>query len=303
MIIANNYYIYKHTNLINGKVYIGQTCNSPEKRFGKNGNGYKGCRYFYRAIEFYEWHNFKHEILETNLTHEEADVFEQKYIKKYKSNVSDYGYNLEGGGKYSKVDVTRKCKHEDEIIKYWFYPKKIAQYDLTGNIIKVWKNTKTVSDELNITFSRITECCRGKTKKCGKYIFRYIVNNKLQHKIDGLFIIGQYSLNGKFIKAWNFASDIENELGIKANYILECCDNKRDNVNDFIFTKIYDSKNIPQEINACKVYKRYDKNGIYIDSFSSLNAIRDKLNINPYNISRCISGKQRTYKGYIWKFE
>lgn len=65
--MLNNYCIYKHTNLINGKVYIGQTCQSPEKRFGKNGNGYRGCRYFYNAIECYGWDNFEHEILETNL--------------------------------------------------------------------------------------------------------------------------------------------------------------------------------------------------------------------------------------------
>ena len=61
--LENNYCIYKHTNLINGKVYIGQTCQLPEKRFGKNGNGYKGCRYFYNAIECYGWNNFKHEII------------------------------------------------------------------------------------------------------------------------------------------------------------------------------------------------------------------------------------------------
>ena len=89
--IENKYCIYKHTNLINNKVYIGQTCQLPEKRFGKNGSGYKGCRYFYNAIECYGWDNFKHEILETNLTNEDADTLEQKYIKKYKSNNPNYG--------------------------------------------------------------------------------------------------------------------------------------------------------------------------------------------------------------------
>ena len=92
----NNYCIYKHTNLINNKIYIGQTCQLPEKRFGKNGRGYKSCTYFYRAIECYGWNNFKHEILETNLTANEADVLEKKYIAKYKSNNFEYGYNLEG---------------------------------------------------------------------------------------------------------------------------------------------------------------------------------------------------------------
>jgi hypothetical protein len=37
----NTYLIYKHTNIINNKVYIGQTCqvNNPEIRW-RNGNGY-----------------------------------------------------------------------------------------------------------------------------------------------------------------------------------------------------------------------------------------------------------------------
>ena len=34
-----------------------------------------------------------------------------------------------------------------------------------------------------------------------------------------------------------------------------------------------------------------------------VNDIKDKLNINPYNISRCISGKLNSYKGFIWKYE
>lgn len=97
-------------------------------------------------------------------------------------------------------------------MKYWSYPKKIAQYDLTGNIIKVWKNTKTASDELGIAFSSITDCCSGNRKRAGRYIFRYIINNELYVKIDGLFIIGQYTLDGKFIKVWDFVSDIEDEL-------------------------------------------------------------------------------------------
>ena len=199
--------------------------------------------------------------------------------------------------------MTKKSAFEDEIMKYWHYPKKVAQYDLTGNIINIWKDTRSASDELKITFSRITECCQGKTKRAGKYIFKYIIQNKLEYKIEGLYIIGQYSLDGKFIKVWNFSSEIEDSLGIKAKYILDCCNNKRKSINEYMFIKIYDSKNIPQVITPNKIYKRFDKNGMYIDSFVSLKDIENKLHINPYNISRCISGKLKTYKGFIWKLE
>lgn len=300
----NNYCIYKHTNLINNKVYIGQTCQSPEKRYGKNGSNYRSCRYFYRAIECYGWENFAHEIIVSGLTHEEADKLEQKYIQEYESNNSEYGYNLEGGGTYSKINVTKKSEYEYEIMKYWSYPKKITQYDLTGNIIKVWKNTKTASDELGIPSSTIAGCCSGRTKRAGEYIFRRIINNKLKHKInDGLFMIGQYNLDGTFIRSWNFADDIERELGINKEKILKCINNKVSKVDNFMFIKIYDSKNILSKIKPYKIYKRYTKDGTYIDSFYSLNEIRERLNINPNNISRCISGKQKTYSGYIWRIE
>ena len=32
-------------------------------------------------------------------------------------------------------------------------------------------------------------------------------------------------------------------------------------------------------------------------------SVSKRLNINPYNISRCVSGKLKSYKGYIWKLE
>lgn len=91
--------VYKHTNKVNGKVYIGQTCQDPEDRW-KGGSGYKKCSYFYKAIKKYGWDNFKHEILFNNLTEEEANAIEILMIAYYSSNESEFGYNLYSGGKH-----------------------------------------------------------------------------------------------------------------------------------------------------------------------------------------------------------
>lgn len=103
------YCIYKHTNKINGKIYIGQTCKSPKKRWN-NGAGYKPCTLFYRAIEKYGWDNFEHEILLEDLTLEEANKEETKFIKYFKSNNPKYGYNIREGGSNSPLPQETKDK-------------------------------------------------------------------------------------------------------------------------------------------------------------------------------------------------
>jgi predicted GIY-YIG superfamily endonuclease len=40
------YYLYKHINKINGKIYIGITSQKPEKRWGTNGINYRNNKYF-----------------------------------------------------------------------------------------------------------------------------------------------------------------------------------------------------------------------------------------------------------------
>lgn len=87
-----------HTNILNNKKYIGITSQTTERRFRKNGDGYKRCTLFYRAIQKYGWNNFKHEILIDNLTVYEAKEREIEFINKFKSNDKKFGYNIDRGG-------------------------------------------------------------------------------------------------------------------------------------------------------------------------------------------------------------
>lgn len=89
--------VYCHTNKVNGKKYIGITSTTPNKRWGKNGNKYKG-QMFYCSIEKYGWSSFTHEILYSNLTENEASVKEKSLIKKYKTKNPIFGYNVADGG-------------------------------------------------------------------------------------------------------------------------------------------------------------------------------------------------------------
>jgi len=75
-----NFVVYKHTNIANGKVYIGITSQLPQQRWGKNGSGYKPNTYFWRAIQKYGWDHFTHEILADGLTKEQALAMEKATI-------------------------------------------------------------------------------------------------------------------------------------------------------------------------------------------------------------------------------
>lgn len=88
-------FIYLTTNLINGKIYIGQR----EFLNNKNGNAnYLGSgTYFKRALQKYGKENFRRKILRVCFSQHELSVWEHVYIKKYHSQDPKIGYNIADG--------------------------------------------------------------------------------------------------------------------------------------------------------------------------------------------------------------
>ena len=74
------YTIYKYENVVNQKVYIGQTSLTVEQRAQTDGNNYKQCPRFYNAIKKYGWDNFVVSIIDTAETPEMANELEIYYI-------------------------------------------------------------------------------------------------------------------------------------------------------------------------------------------------------------------------------
>lgn len=106
--------VYIHRNLVNGKVYIGQTCNLSE-RWRCNGKNYLNSTKFYNAIKKYGWDNFSHEVLYDNLNQEAADIIEKELIEKYDS--INNGYNLKEGGARGVLSKNSLKKLGDSIRK------------------------------------------------------------------------------------------------------------------------------------------------------------------------------------------
>lgn len=94
-----NYSVYKHTNKINGKQYIGITKQNPRDRWGNNGRNYQNkCPHFWNAITKYGWDNFEHSVIATNLSKDEACDMEIQLIQENRTQDRNYGYNTLSGG-------------------------------------------------------------------------------------------------------------------------------------------------------------------------------------------------------------
>jgi group I intron endonuclease len=97
--------IYKITNLINGKIYVGQSRYNNENYFGSGHN-------ITRAISKYGKENFKKEILE-HCTVESLCDREVFWIKELNATDISIGYNLHVGGKdYNFSEQHRKSMSE-----------------------------------------------------------------------------------------------------------------------------------------------------------------------------------------------
>jgi group I intron endonuclease len=96
--------IYKVTNLINGKVYIGQTVQDLKERWKGHQSGYSGCVALKFAIQKYGIENFTIEQVDHAYSLEELNKKEGNWIVQMNS-LSPNGYNLKSGG-----DQPRLCQ-------------------------------------------------------------------------------------------------------------------------------------------------------------------------------------------------
>lgn len=126
-------YIYKITNLINGKIYIGQTIKTLEWRWLKHqkdsiGNKYQIDTKFARAIRKYGVDNFQIEEIEHLENCTRKQLTEREHYWVFELHTIENGYNVQdplvscGGNTYAG-------KTEDEMLDI---KEKIRQTKLSG---------------------------------------------------------------------------------------------------------------------------------------------------------------------------
>ena len=195
-------YIYKITNHINGKVYIGQTRNLIEYRWqhhlykGRNPDKPDTDYPLYRAMRKYGLENFS--ILQVEeIDNEFLDERECYWIQQ-ENSLTPNGYNCDLGGK----GVSRY--NYDEILKYYFteanenasetarkfgcslqtilkileandfsakgHKQKIYQISLKdGSIIKEFNSLVEAEKEMNISHTQLWSALNYQAKSAGGY--------------------------------------------------------------------------------------------------------------------------------------
>ena len=322
------YKVYKYTNKVNGKVYIGQTRQSIKDRAKGRGHGYKKCYRFASAIKHYGWDNFECEILHDNLTREEADELEIEYIKYYRDELG-ISYNMEDGGKSKgthqnseevkrMISESMKGKNVGEkngmYVKISPSSKKVYEYDEEFNLINVYDAIQYATKNINISHMTLSKHLykHNLVRACGK-IFSFNEYNKddilndnpydillltIPKTRNGKIAIYQYDLDHNFIKEYKTTKEAI-DTGLLSQSIIDKIREYPYEHNGYIWTRSDTNFDIFKDTktNACLTRRdplrckinKYDLNGNYICSYEYMKDIKRSENITTIVINKILN--------------
>ena len=152
----NKIYIYKRTNLINNKVYIGQTINNPEIRWKAEDTSQQAIGV---AVRTYGSENFLNEIIDYASSREELNEKEKYWISYYDSNNKEKGYNRTKGGSggvpstYRKIIIWKSMElafpTEKSIINFLYENQNIYTISQIARFIRIGLRTKKFTFNYN----------------------------------------------------------------------------------------------------------------------------------------------------------
>lgn len=285
--------IYKITNKINGKIYIGETTSSLEQRWkdhckdGKNGSHNKSV--LHDAIHKYGVDNFSIEQID-EVPDEQRFEKETEYIIKYQSLVSQHGYNIvlygTGYGIYNA----------DDFVELW--EQGYTQQEIIDIIGCSQSTVKKFLSSYGVTsFDFKSRAGIESAKKQG-------LNKPIE----------QYSLDGQFIQEWESASDCaRHNIDFIQSGISQACRGEISSYKGYLWKLKADTTPIEVLVQRClntpegckppKKIAQIDKNTKQIVCIynSAAQAARELGIKHKTNI--CLAARKGTLShGYYWEY-
>lgn len=219
--------IYKITNLLNGKSYIGQTSQKVEYRWNDHKNGKTSTENspLKRAIEKYGWDNFSKEVIDTATSFEEALQKEMYWIEYYQTCIPIYGtnsgYNLTRGGE----GVFKITPDQEKLVfELWNQHKNLTQI---GEITKIDRHTvQAILTRLGVSEKEFQ-------------------NSKFYH-YHPVYV---YNLNGQLLNVFNTRNEVcEEYKDISTAQIQNVLSHKKASTHELIFLYEEDIKLLNEHI-------------------------------------------------------
>lgn len=277
----NTYIIYKHTNKINGKVYIGQSKYSLEERSKKNGEGYKTQKKFWNAIQKYGWNNFTHEVLFSNLSKEEANKIEITLIEEYDSIKN--GYNVrKGGSNFNYNESSYQNSNSNFLGK-----KHTEEYKIyMSNLMKEKWNNNNYKEKTKENMKKNHANCNGKNNSQSKEV--YCIEKNIS-----AFSCGEMAKKLNFDPVQGGKSIARVARGERKTYknlhFIWANEKNEEKISEIIKEH---TKGIAKKVKCIETNKIYN---------SIKEASRDTL-ADASSISKCCNGIQKTAKKLHWEW-
>lgn len=273
-------YIYKITNLLNNKVYIGQTTRTIQKRFSEHVDEYRINTALKRAIQKYGKSNFCIQELE-KCDNSILDQREQYWIAVFDA-YGKSGYNETIGG-----SGNRKYNYSEKDFQEW---------------IKLWKDGNTIGDISKITgFPYETISCILNSQPNFKKITQSYITSRIRSS-KGVKII-KYDLDCKYIASFDTAIDAAHSVNINnSSAIIACCKGKQKTAYGYIWRYLNSTPPLKGNYKTTKALIQKDLDGNYIRLFDSTVEASKTLGFSDRDISACCRGEQKTAHGYIFEY-
>lgn len=135
---------------------------------------------------------------------------------------------------YDPKKVKKRYRPVDDSYKY----KAVKQYDLNMNYLATYESLTIASKTIGIGKSSISACCRGKTKTCGGYIWRFADDeSELKPYKNGHYkpVVQIDTITNQIVATYPYIQDAYTKTGVCASCIGQCCKGKRKTAGGYIW--------------------------------------------------------------------